>query len=135
MTYIVTYAVALCAFLVLDLIWLGWIASGFYRSEIGTLLAPNTNLYAAAAFYLIFTAGLMVFVIVPNLAEGAWLRAFMMGALFGFVAYATYDLSNLATLQGWSLRLSLTDMVWGAVLSGVTSASAIVISNGLLRQT
>lgn len=132
MTYLVTYAIALAVFLVLDFIWLGWIASGLYQSELGPLLAPSVNFPAAIAFYLIYTAGLMFFVIGPSQAEGGWMRALLTGAAFGFVAYGTYDLSNLATLQGWSWKLSLVDMVWGATLTGVTAASTVAISQIML---
>jgi uncharacterized membrane protein len=135
MTYAVTYAIALAVFLVLDFIWLGWIASGLYQSELGPLMAPKLNYAAAIAFYLIYTGGLMFFVIGPSQAEGGWTRALITGAAFGFVAYATYDLSNLATLQGWSWKLSLVDMVWGATLTGLTSASAVVLSELALRKT
>jgi uncharacterized membrane protein len=133
MTIAVTYAVALAIFVAIDMLWLGWIAKGYYQAELGAMLAPTANLAAAIAFYLIYTAGLMVFVIVPSSEAGGWPQGPWMGALFGFVAYATYDLSNLATLKGWSLNLSLLDMAWGAALTGVTSASTIAISERVLR--
>ena len=134
MTYIVHYAVALVIFGVVDLVWLNWVARGFYHAEIGHLLAPKINLYAATAFYIIYIAGLMFFVIQPNMAAGGWYGALVMGTLFGFVAYATYDLSNLATLRGWSWKLSLLDIAWGAALTGLTAANAIIVSQYVLRR-
>jgi uncharacterized membrane protein len=127
MTHIVLYLATLSIFVCIDLVWLGFIAKGFYRAEIGPLLAVKMNLPAAAAFYAIYAAGLVMFVVQPSLASGGWSRALMLGGLFGFIAYATYDLSNLATLRGWTLKLSMVDMVWGAVLSGFTAASAVII--------
>jgi uncharacterized membrane protein len=128
MSQFAVYLVTLAIFVSVDLIWLGFIAKSFYRGEIGTLLADKGNLPAAAAFYAIYAAGLIIFVVQPSLANGGWQRALMLGGLFGFIAYATYDLSNLATLRGWSVKLSVVDMLWGAALSGFTAASALLIA-------
>jgi uncharacterized membrane protein len=128
MNMVTTYVIALVLFVGLDLVWLGYVARGFYQAEIGALFAEKMNLPAAAAFYLIYTVGLMVFVLQPSLLQGGWMRALMLGALFGFVAYSTYDLSNLATLRGWTTKLSIVDMVWGATLTGVTSALTVILA-------
>jgi uncharacterized membrane protein len=129
MNQITLYFVTLAIFVGIDLVWLGFIAKSFYRAEIGTLLAEKMSLPAAASFYVLYAAGLMFFAVQPSLATGGWSRALMLGGLFGFVAYATYDLSNLATLRGWTVKLSVVDMAWGATLSGFTAAVAVLIAD------
>jgi uncharacterized membrane protein len=131
MNQIIVYLVTLALFVGIDFVWLGFIAKRFYSAEIGILLAEKMNFPAAASFYLIYAAGLMFFAVQPGLTAGGWYRAAMLGGLFGFVAYATYDLSNLATLRGWSTKLAMVDMVWGAVLSGSTAAIAVLAAERL----
>lgn len=115
------YLAGLAVFLLIDFTWLGFIARSFYRQRLGFLLSPNTNWPAAILFYLLFVAGLLVFVIVPALRAGAPGRALLLGAFFGLVTYATYDLTNLATLKDWPLALTVVDMAWGATLSTLVS--------------
>ena len=105
MTLIFTklYAIAVPVFFVIDMIWLGLVATNFYRDQIGFLMRSEIYWPAALIFYLLFVAGLVVFVIAPAIAKGSWLHATLFGALFGLVTYATYDLSNLATLKDWPL--------------------------------
>jgi uncharacterized membrane protein len=134
MNQVALYFVTLAVFVGVDLVWLGLIAKSFYSGEIGALLAEKMSLTAAICFYVIYAAGLMFFAIQPSLATGGWTRALMLGGLFGFVAYATYDLSNLATLRGWSLKLSVVDILWGAALSGFTAAAAVFVSDRLSGQ-
>lgn len=106
---------------VLDAIWLGFIASNFYKRYIGGFLLEKPNMLAAAAFYLVYTVGVVVFVLTPALEKGSWQHALGYGALFGFVAYATYDLTNLATLKGFSMTVVVVDLLWGAFLTGMVS--------------
>ena len=115
------YLLTLVILLALDALWLGVIAPPFYRSQIGFLMAASPNWGAAGAFYLLFVAGLVVFVVAPGLEAGAPGRAAWRGALFGLVAYATYDLTNLATLDRWPLLLTVVDMAWGTALCAVTA--------------
>lgn len=122
MSPIVTYAATLVIFTGLDFIWLGFIAQGYYRSQIGHLIADKVNMPGAVAFYAIYALGLMIFAIQPAMLAGGPMKALMTGALFGLFCYATYDLTNLATLKNWSLPLSLLDMAWGTFLSGATAA-------------
>ncbi len=129
MNIVSLYLATLVLFVSIDLIWLGIVAKSFYRAEIGTLMADKMSLPAAAIFYAVYAAGLMFFAIQPSLAVGGWSRALMVGALFGFVAYATYDLTNLATLRGWTVKLSIVDMLWGAALSGFTAGAVVFISD------
>lgn len=135
MNQLIVYLVTVAIFVSIDLIWLGFIAKSFYAAEIGTLFAEKMSLSAAALFYLIYAAGLVFFAVQPGLTTGGWLRAAMLGGVFGFVAYATYDLSNLATLRGWSTKLAIVDMVWGAVLSGFTAAIAVFVAERLFGQS
>ena len=119
--FIKLYAIALPVFFAIDMIWLGVVAKNFYRAQIGALMKPDVNWTAAIIFYLIFIAGLIVFVIAPALEKGSWTHALLFGALFGFVCYATYDLTNLAVAKDWSLLVTIVDLVWGAVLAASVS--------------
>ena len=115
-------AAALAAILVLDAIWLGFVARPLYQQGIGHLMAEAPRWGYAVLFYLVFAIGVVVFVALPS-AGGPWSRTVLLGAFFGFVAYATYDLTNLATLKGWPLGLSLLDIAWGSVVA-LCAASA-----------
>jgi uncharacterized membrane protein len=125
---ILTYVVTLIVFTGIDFVWLGYIAQGYYRSQIGHLIADKVNMTGAIAFYAVYALGLMLFAIQPAIFAGGPLKALTTGALFGLFCYATYDLTNLATLKNWSLPLSLLDIAWGAILSGVTAAIATWIA-------
>ncbi|MBA4328241.1 MAG: DUF2177 domain-containing protein [Polaromonas sp.] len=116
-TAVIAYAGALAFFLAADMLWLGLLMTGQYQAWIGPLMREQPLLLPAAVFYLLYPAGLVVFAIRPALERPAWRRAAALGAFFGLLAYGTYDLSNLATLKGWPLQLTLVDMVWGAALS------------------
>lgn len=121
MTYIVAYVAAAIGFLLLDLLWLGFVAKGFYRQEIGELLLEKFNVIPAIAFYLIFIVGIVIFAIAPALQGGSWRTALVYGALFGFFTYATYDLTNLAVLKGWSPLVTAVDIAWGTFLTGTAA--------------
>ncbi len=111
------YLVTLVAFLIIDLIWLGLVARKFYREQIGFIMAPAVNWPAAIIFYLLYIAGLLYFVTYPAIVRESIAYATYSGALFGLICYATYDLTNLATLKNWPLKVTLIDLVWGSVLS------------------
>ena len=120
-----TLGVYLAVFLtmfIIDMLWLGVIAKSMYANAMGGLLSPNPNLWAAGAFYLIFPVGLVIFAVLPQAESPLW-KAALMGALFGFFAYATYDLTNLAVIKNWPLGLSLLDMTWGSLLSGLSAGA------------
>lgn len=121
--YVRLYFASLLAFLLIDLTWLGWVARGFYRQHLAHLLARRTNWAAAIVFYLLFVLGLLIFAVVPGLKAGSLAQALRYGALYGFFTYCTYDLTNLATLKDWPIRLVLVDIAWGVVLA--TSVSAV----------
>jgi uncharacterized membrane protein len=121
------YAMSVPVFFLIDMVWLGVVAKNFYVTKLGGLMG-EVNWVAAISFYLVFLVGLTVFVTYPGVVAKQPLQTTaMFGALFGFFTYATYDLTNLATLRGWPLSVSLVDMVWGAVLGGVVSLSVAAI--------
>ncbi|MBK7426262.1 MAG: DUF2177 family protein [Saprospiraceae bacterium] len=119
--YYKLYLIALPVFFAIDLLWLGLIAKNFYNQQIGHLMRPQVNWTAAILFYLIFLAGMVIFVIAPAHIKGSWHNALCFGIIFGLITYATYDLTNLATLKGWPLRVVIVDLIWGMVLSGSVS--------------
>lgn len=121
--YITAYAVTAVAFLAIDYVWLARIAKPFYFSHMGTLLRERPNFGAAAAFYAVYVIGIVVFAVVPGLSTGSAMTALLYGALFGFFAYGTYDMTNYATLRDWPLIVSIVDIVWGTCL---TAAAALV---------
>ena len=116
-----TYVVSLVTFLLLDFAWLGWIARGFYRQQLGDLLSPDVRWGAAIVFYLLFVAGVIVFAVMPAVERSSLVRALTLGGFFGLVTYATYDLTNLATLRGFPTAVVFVDMTWGCVLSAVVT--------------
>lgn len=127
MKYLAPYLATLAFFLAVDMVFLGVIAKDFYRSGIGHLMAENFNIPAAIVFYAIYIVGVMIFVISPAIEAGDWTRAALYGALFGFFCYATYDMTNLATLRDWPLSLSIADMAWGATLTAAASVVGYVV--------
>ena len=122
-----TYAISVPVFFVIDMIWLGVIARGFYRRALEPLLTPNINWTAAIIFYFLFLVGILVFALLPGLEKQSLVHTVVMAALFGFIAYATYDLTNLATLRDWPLLVSIVDMIWGGFLSASTAAVTYLI--------
>lgn len=122
------YAIALAIFCAIDAIWLGVIAKNFYRDQIGFLMKSEINWLAAVTFYLLFVVGLVLFVIAPALEKRSWLHALGFGALFGLISYATYDLSNLATLKGWPILVTVVDLAWGATLAASVSTATYFIA-------
>ncbi len=125
------YLIALPIFFMVDMIWLGVLAKNFYKNQIGFLMKPDVNWAAAIIFYLLFLVGIVLFVIEPALEKKDLMFALSRGALFGLITYATYDLTNLATLKDWPLKVVVVDMIWGAVLSGTVCGSSYWIANKL----
>lgn len=125
-----TYLASFAALAVLDFLWLGLIARGWYRDGMGALLAESPNWSAAAAFYLLYPLGLVIFAVLP--ANGEWMRTLTLGALFGLFCYGTYDLTGLAVVRNWPLALSLVDIAWGGIVSAlgaVAGAAALRWAN------
>lgn len=122
------YGVTLPIFFALDMVWLGLVAKPFYSKNIGFLMRVNVNWPAAILFYLLFIAGLVLFVILPAVEKGSWLRALGYGALFGLITYATYDLTNQATMKDWPVVVTIVDMAWGTVLAGAVCTASTVVA-------
>ena len=122
------YAIALPVFFSIDMLWLGLVAKNFYAKQIGFLMKTNINWPAAIIFYFLFLVGLVLFVISPAVEKKSLFTAIVMGGLFGFFTYATYDLTNLATLKNWPLMVSLVDMAWGVILSASVSTITYLIA-------
>ncbi len=123
------YIISAITFLVLDALWLGLIAKPLYTTEMGGLMADDPNMIAAAVFYVLYIFGVLYFAIMPHMSGGSLTQVAISGALFGLIAYATYDLTGLAVIQNWSTKLAIIDIIWGAVvtcLSAVTGYWAAV---------
>ena len=120
-TYVAAYLFTLVAFLVVDFIWLSTMASRLYRPAIGDLLAENFRLAPAVVFYLIYAADLTFLAVRPAFQTGEWTTALLYGAVVGFMAYATYDLTNQATLKSWSTTLTVADLLWGTFVSAAAA--------------
>lgn len=130
--YFKLYGIGFTVFLGIDAVWLGLIAKQFYGKYLGHLLSSTPNFIAAGIFYLIFIAGVLVFAVVPGLTQGSVSKAVLLGALFGFVTYGTYDLTNLATLKNWPLIVTLVDLVWGTLLSASVAGLTAYIAQKIL---
>jgi len=125
--FLITFAV----FLAIDMVWLGFISKELYRKHLGYLMSPKPNWTAAIIFYIIFVIGLMFFVLNPALEKESWTFALFAGMFFGLVTYATYDMTNLATIKDWPLRITLIDLAWGSSLCGLTSVFSFFINRAI----
>lgn len=126
---LVTYLTTTVVMVLIDLVWLGFIAKPMYQAGIGHLMAEKPNIAAAISFYALFPVGLMIFAILPESANAGWQRTALLGALFGFFTYATYDLTNLATLKNYPLQLAMVDILWGSLVSAVAATAGKLIFN------
>ncbi len=132
MDYIKMYFITLAVFFAIDLTWLGVIAKNLYSQQLGFIMKDNVNWVAAVIFYLIFIVGIVFFVVNPAIINDNWRYALLVGMLFGFITYATYDLTNLATLKNWPLKITLIDLMWGTSLGGLTSLISFLINKRFL---
>lgn len=119
--WLFAYVAAVLMLAGLDAVWLGFVATDFYRAQIGHLMAPAPRLGVAAAFYLLYLGGVLLFAVKPALELRSAGRALALGAAFGFFAYMTYDLTNLATLRDWPVSVAVVDMAWGSFLSAASA--------------
>ena len=129
---VLLYLATVPVFFLIDLVWLGVIARGFYREQMGSLMVDPIGWPAAIVFYLLWVGGLILFAVEPSLGDGGWLRALLLGAAFGFITYATYDLTNLATLRDWPLTLVVVDIAWGTVLGATVATASHLIGRNVL---
>jgi uncharacterized membrane protein len=118
MTYLTAYLSTLIAFFAIDILWLGLVAKSFYKDQLGSFMLESPNWLVAIIFYAIYIIGILVFAVKPALESEQLMKAIIYGALFGFFCYATYDLTNLATLKNWPPKMVIVDIIWGTVLTG-----------------
>lgn len=128
MKYLVAYLVVSAVFLIIDYFWLSYVMKGLFDKHVGHLLAENFNVIVAAVFYLIFGAGIVLFCVAPALESDSWMKALFFGAAFGFLAYGTYDATNLATLKDWPVMLSVIDTAWGTGLTAVSATAGYFVT-------
>ncbi len=121
------YIVTLIVFVAIDMVWLIWVARSTYAAELGDLIRKQPNIMAAVAFYLMFAAGLVFFAVMPGLKAGSLIQGLALGAALGFVAYGTYDLTNLSVMNGFGFKIAMIDLVWGTCVSAITSIIACAI--------
>jgi len=132
MKLVYLYLLTLPVFFGIDMLWIGVLAKDFYRNNLGHLFRENINWIAALIFYFLYIIGILIFATLPALEKQSIGRAVLLGALFGFFAYATYDLTNLATLKDWPLKVAVVDMIWGMVLTGSVAAGSYLIGRWIM---
>ena len=121
------YLIALVVFVILDAIWLGIISRNLYSKYLGYIMTETPNWIAAIIFYLLFIVGIVVFVVFPGIEEKNLWISFGKAALFGLVTYATYDLTNLATIKSWPIQITIIDLIWGTFLSSIVGVTTIIL--------
>ncbi len=131
--YVKVILSALIIFLVIDFLWLGLIAKNLYEQQLGSLMKEKFNMVAAFIFYAVFVIGLSIFVIIPSIEAESILKVILLGALFGFVTYATYDLTNYATMEGFPLKIVIIDLIWGTTVATLTSVLTYILYQGVLK--
>lgn len=127
------YLITLVVFFLVDIVWLGFISKNLYNKYLGHLMAPNINWTAAIIFYFLFIAGLVFFVINPSIERDSLKYALVVGGIFGFIAYSTYDLTNLATIKDWPLNITIIDIIWGTILNSATSGITFIVFNKFFK--
>jgi uncharacterized membrane protein len=127
-----TYVITLLIFFAIDLVWLGLVAKNFYQKQIGHLMSPDVNWVAAALFYAVYIGGIVFFAIKPAFEDGGARRALAYGALFGFIAYATYDLTNQATMKNWPVLVTVIDLAWGTALTATVAFLSFQVADRVL---
>lgn len=129
--YLKLYLLTIPVFFAIDLLWLGVLAKNFYQDNLAHLLSPNVNWPAAFLFYFMYIAGIILFAVKPGLDAGSLAKAALWGALFGFFTYATYDLTNLATLREWPIKVVVVDILWGTLLCTLVASGSFMIGRWL----
>lgn len=122
MKILFTYLISIAIFFAIDMVWLGLIARNFYKEKLGFILSGHVNWAAAIVFYLLYIGGILYFAVLPALKDSNWQTALFNGAILGLVCYATYDLTNMATINKWPLIVVIVDIVWGIILTGSVAA-------------
>ncbi len=130
-TFLVAYLLTAAVFLAIDGLWLGILARGFYRDQLSGVITQDIKFAWAAVFYLVYVVGIVFFAVRPALESDAWQTALFSGALFGFFCYATYGVTNMATIKGWPLTMLVVDVVWGAALTAVSAMAGFLLTRAL----
>ena len=131
--YVAAYVATLIVFLAIDAVWLGIMGKALYRPTLGDILMPSFNPAPAVFFYLLYIVGILIFATTPAFQSGRWTSALLYGALLGFFCYGTYDFTNMATLRNWSLQITLADLVWGTVLTGVSATLGVLVAEWVAK--
>lgn len=131
MNILLTYGISTIVFFAIDMLWLGLIAKSLYRNKLSHIISQDVVWPAAILFYLIYIAGIVYFAINPALKAGSWQLALLNGALLGGLCYATYDLTNMATIAKWPIEIVVIDILWGIFLTGTVSVVTYFASNAL----
>ena len=126
------YALTVPVFFVIDILWLGVVAKGFYRRKLSFILSDHVNWPVAIIFYLIYIAGILFFAVRPALSSNSWREATLLGGLFGFFTYATYDLTNMATIKDWPIAIVVVDVLWGVCLCVIVATVSFFVSRWLI---
>jgi uncharacterized membrane protein len=129
--YFKLYALTVPVFFVVDIVWLGFVAKKFYRSHLGFILSPDVNWPAAFVFYAIYILGILIFAVIPAIEQSSFGKALLLGSLYGFFTYATYDLTNMATIKNWPLNVVVVDILWGVFLCSVVASISYLIAKWL----
>lgn len=130
-TFLISYLTSLFSILLLDAVWLGLIAKGFYAQHLGHLMRSSFVLRPAALFYAVYALGITVLIVLPGMQGGSWMRVVGMGALLGLCAYAAYNGTNLATLKDWPASITLIDLLWGTAMTAAASAATYLVVSRL----
>ena len=130
--YLKLYALTVPIFFAVDIIWLGFVAKKFYRTNLGFILSPDVNWSAAIIFYLLYIAGILIFAVVPAMEKESLVKALLWGGLYGFFTYATYDLTNMATIKNWPLKVVVVDVLWGVLLCSVVAGASFLLAKWYL---
>lgn len=133
MKYIALFLTSTVIFFAIDMLWLGFVAKNFYREKLSFIFTGEVNWPAALIFYLIYIIGILYFAILPALNTGNWNLALLNGALLGFLCYATYDLTNMATIKQWPLIVVVVDIIWGTVLTGSVAVLSYFVASRFLH--
>ena len=127
------YGITVVVFFLVDIVWLGFISKNLYQKYLGDFMAPKVNWTAAIIFYFIFIAGLVFFAINPAIGKESLKYAILVGGFFGFIAYSTYDLTNLSTLKDWPVNITIIDITWGTFLNAATSGITFLVANRFIK--
>ncbi len=130
-TLLITYAATLGTLLVADVIWLALVARTFYRDQLGDLMVPSPNLTVASLFYLFFAAAIVLLAVTPAVKASSISMVLLYGAVLGLAAYGTYDVTNLATLKNWPVKMSIVDMAWGTFVTALSAAGGYLAATSL----